>query len=408
MSTAAALDAPASPIDDARARRAVLLLAWGQSVLGAQTAVHFILGGLAGKMLADDPALATLPISCLVLGAMVSAPLMAWLMQRAGRRAGFLTGALAGAASGLLAAEAIVAGDFVLFCAATGLSGVYMAAHNFYRFAAADLASERFRPKAIAWVMAGGLVAAILGPQIVVLFQDRLEPIPYAGAYQILVVLNIAGALPLLALDIPKPARPQRGGPTGRPWREILADRRILVAMLCAMVSYALMNLAMTSTPLAMIGCGFATVEAAGVVQIHVLAMYAPSFVTGPLIARIGAPPVIAMGLALLGAAALVASAGIELAHFTVALLLLGLGWNFGFIGATSMLAGAHLPSERARVQGLNDFLVMALVAVASFSSGALLSSFGWTAVNLAMLPALSLAAAALIWLVLREGRLRA
>jgi len=391
--------------DDARAKRAVAILFWAQSVLGAQMPVHFILGGLAGGLLAPSPLLATLPITVTVAASMFAAPLMSAVMQRLGRRPGFVIGALCGAAGGGLAAEAIAAGSFALFCAGAALTGVYMACHNLYRFAAADLASPGFRPKAIAWVMAGGLLAALLGPELVILFQDAMEPVPYAGAYRFLVVLNLAGALPLLALDIPRPGRPARGEPrAGRSLAEILAVPRVRVAILCAMVSYALMNLVMTSTPIAVVGCGYATGDAAEVVRVHVLAMYAPSFFTGPLIARFGAPRIIACGLLLLTGAALVALTGIELETFTLALALLGLGWNFGFIGATAMLADAHTPSERGRVQGLNDFLVMGLVTLASASSGALMAGLGWQAVNIATLPFLTLAAAALIWLSLREG----
>ncbi len=389
-----------------RALRAVAILTWAQAVLGAQMPVHIILGGLAGALLAEEPALATLPVSLSVAGSMVGAPLMSWLMGRIGRRPGFLLAALCGAASGWIAAEAILSRDFWLLCAGTALAGIYMAAQNLYRFAAADLASPAFRPRAIAWVMAGGLVAAILGPQIVKETSDWLEPVPYAGAYYALVALNLAGALPFLALDIPRPPRRRDGGrPAGRPMRQILADRRIVVAMLCGMVSYALMSLVMTSTPLAMVACGFATADAAGVVQVHVLAMYGPSFVTGPLIARFGAARVIATGLACLAAAAVAALSGIAIENFTVALLLLGIGWNLGFIGATALLAEAHGPEERARVQGLNDFLVMGLVTVASFASGALFAAIGWEAVNLAMLPFLVAAAGGLIWLTLAGPR---
>jgi predicted MFS family arabinose efflux permease len=392
------------PIDDARARRAVPFLVWAQAVLGAQMTVHFILGGLAGNLLAGNKALSTLPISLIVLGAMISAPLMAGLMARQGRRTGFLVGAVAGAAGGALCAQAVIAHSFPLLLAGSFITGIYMAAHNFYRFAAADLASRDYRPKAISWVMAGGLVAAVLGPQLVVWFRDALEPVPYAGAYRAMVVLNLAGALPLLFLDIPTPPRGPRGQRSGRPWGEILAQRRVVVAMLCAMVSYALMNLVMTSTPLAMVQCGFGTDAAAGVVRAHVLAMFAPSFVTGRLIARYRSPRIIAVGLAILLSGAMVALSGIELHHFTLGLVLIGAGWNFGFIGATTMLAGAHRPEEQARVQGLNDFLVMGMVTLGSLSSGALMSGLGWEAVNLAAIPVVSLAAAALIWLILREG----
>ncbi len=395
---------PAPLIDDDRARRALPFLVWAQAVLGAQMTVHFILGGLAGSLLAENKALATLPISLIVLGAMVSAPIMAWVMARHGRRTGFLLGAAAGAAGGALAAQAVIDQSFPMLLAGAFITGIYMSAHNFYRFAACDLASRDYRPKAISWVLAGGLIAALFGPQLVVWFKDALAPIPYAGAYRAMVMLNLLGALPLLLLEIPKPPRVPAGQRSGRPWREILGQRRVVVAILCAMVSYALMNLVMTSTPLAMVGCGFQTDDAAGVVRAHVLAMFTPSFFTGRLIARFRSPRIIAMGLAILLGGAMVALAGVELHNFTVALILIGIGWNFGFIGATTMLAGAHLPSEQARVQGLNDFLVMGMVTLASLGSGALMSGIGWQAVTLAAIPLVSLAAAALIWLVMREG----
>jgi MFS family permease len=394
-------------VDDARARRAVPLLLWAQAVLGAQMTVHFILGGLAGSLLAENKALATLPITMIVLGAMLSAPVMAWLMGRWGRRTGFLIGAAAGASGGALAAQALIEGSFALLLAACLITGVYMAGQNFYRFAAADMASRDYRPKAISWVMAGGLIAALFGPELVVWFKDSMSPIPYAGAYRAMVVLNLAGAIPLLFLDIPPPPRGPRGQRHGRPWREILAERRVVVAMLCAMVSFSLMNLVMTSTPLAMVHHGFGTDAAAGVVRVHVLAMYAPSFITGPLIARYRSPRIIALGLALLATGALVALSGVEVFNFNLALALIGVGWNFGFIGATTMLAGAHRPEERPRVQGLNDFLVMGMVTLASASSGALMALQGWQAVNLAMIPLLVLASMALIWLTLSERSIR-
>lgn len=389
--------------DDRKAMRAVVILFWCQSVLGAQLPVQLILGGLAGKLLAENDALATLPISVMMVGSMCGAPLLAAVMQRVGRRPGLILGALAGAAGAALSVEAIVAREFWMLCAGSALTGLYMAGHNFYRFAAGDLASEAFRPKAISYVMAGGLVAALLGPEIAKATQDWLAPIPYAGAYQVLIWLNLIGALPLLLLDIPRPPRRRREAGSGRPLLALLSQRKVAIPILCAMVSYAMMSMVMTSTSLAMEACGFGTGAAADVIQAHVLAMFAPSFVTGLLIARFGAPRIVALGLALLLGAALVALAGIEITHFYAALILLGLGWNFGFVGATTMLAGAHAPEDRGRVQGANDFLVMALVTVGSFSSGALLAGFGWTAVNLAALPFLALAAGALIWFSLTE-----
>ena len=390
--------------DDRRARKAVWILVWAQSVLGAQMPVHFVLGGLVGQTLAHDPRLATLPISMTVLGSMLTAPFMAMLMDRMGRRTGFVVGALAAACSAALATHAIAEKDFVLFCAASLMLGIYMSAHGFYRFAATDLASPDFRPKAISWVMAGGLAAAIIGPQMVKEFEDWLAPIPFAGAYQALIFLNLIGVIPLLFLNIPVRNRAERkaaGG--GRPMREILRERTVVVAILCAMITYALMNLVMTSTPLAMIACGFETGDAAEVVSLHVLAMFAPSFFTGPLILRYGAERIISIGLVCLAACAAVSVSGITFGHFGAALILLGLGWNFGFIGATTLLTASHRPEERAKVQGLNDFLVFGLVTVASFSSGALMDGLGWSAVNLAMLPLLGIAALALVWQVLHK-----
>ena len=389
--------------DDRRARKAVLILIWAQSILGAQMPAHFLLGGIVGKALASDPAYATLPISMTVLGSMLTAPFMSGIMGYWGRRTGFLIGSVFGMLAAILATYAITEKSFELFCASSMLLGVYMSAHGFYRFAATDVASEAFRPKAISWVMAGGLVAAILGPQLASTFEDWLAPIPFAGAYQALIFVNLIGIIPLLFLDIPRPPRRKEGGAKGRPWREILSDRKVVVAVLCAMISYALMNLVMTSTPLAMEACGFALSEAGHVVSIHVFLMFAPSFFTGHLIARYGAPRIMAIGLATLALCCLVAVSGITFLHFGIALGLLGVGWNFGFIGATALLASAHRPEERARVQGLNDFLMFGLVTLASFASGALMAGIGWTAVNLAMLPALALAAATLAWLAMRK-----
>ncbi|MEM7056716.1 MAG: MFS transporter [Pseudomonadota bacterium] len=397
--------APAPLHNDAKAKRIVLILVWAQAVLGAQMPVHFILGGLIGKSIAADPTYATLPISMTVLVTMFAAPTMSWIMGIWGRRTGFLLGGMAGVGAMLLATHAISTKDFTLFCIASGILGIYMGAHGFYRFAAADMASDGFRPKAISWVMAGGLLSALLGPQLVKEYEDWLAPIPYAGAYQIMAIVGMIGIIPLLFLDIPLPKKETGRSGQARSWSQILSDRKVVVAMLCAMVVYALMNLVMTSTPLAMIDCGFGTADAADVVRIHVLLMFLPSFFTGHLVAKFGAPKIMALGLAILTVCSFVSMSGITLTHFNVALGLLGIGWNFGFIGATALLTSAHTPQERARVQGLNDFLVFGLVTVASFGSGALMDSVGWTAVNVAMLPALAIAAIALAWLALKNPK---
>ena len=399
--------APASPAhDDSRAKRNVAVLVAAQAILGAQMPLIFTVGGLAGLMIAPSPALATIPISLIVFGSMTTAPWLSALMQRYGRRLGFVVGAMGGAAGAGVSAWGLWIDSFALFLIGSYLTGIYMSAQGFYRFAATDTASEAFRPKAISYVMAGGLLSALVGPQLVKLSVDATV-IPFVGSYAFVVVINLVGAWLFAFLDVPKPAAAKPGDAKGRSRAELLRDPRIAVAVLCGMVSYALMNLMMTSTPLAVVGCGFTTGNAADVVSAHVMAMYAPSFITGHLIARFGAMRIVALGLALLAAAGVVALSGVALTQFFISLILLGVGWNFGFIGATAMLTQAHAPEERGRVQGMNDFLVFGCVTFASLSSGLMMSfgddvQTGWTAVNLAMLPFLILAGATLIWLALR------
>ncbi|MEM9781484.1 MAG: MFS transporter [Pseudomonadota bacterium] len=392
-------------IDDSRARRAVIILTWAQSVLGMLLPVHMVLGGLAGAVLAPSTLLATLPISLMVLGSMIGAPTLSAIMARTGRRAGFLGAALMGSSGGFLAAHAIDIQSFALFGAASFLIGLYVAGHNLYRFAATDMASDAYKPKAISWVLAGGLIAALLGPEVIKRFGDLMEPVPYAGAYLVMGGVMLAGALPLFALDIPRPAHAPQSPrqAVGRPLAEILREPRVAVAVLCGMSSYAMMTLMMTATPLAMAACGFTTDPTADVVRAHVLAMYAPSLITGRIVARFGPVPVVLAGQVCLALAGGIAMSGITYAHFMSALILLGLGWNFGFIGATAMLSTATRPEEQARVQGFNDFAVMALVLVASLGSGAVLDSLGWMAVQAVMLPLLTLAVGALAWLHLER-----
>jgi hypothetical protein len=394
--------------DDRRARRNVAVLVAAQAVLGAQLPAVFTVAGLAGQSLAPNPCLATLPISAMVAGSMLAATPLSALMARAGRRAGFGGGGGAGGGGAALGAAGLYAQSFALFMLGALLTGAYMSAQGFYRFAAADTASEAFRPKAISWVMAGGLFSAILGPQLVKLTAEATA-VPFLLTYLGIVVLNALGSVLFLALDIPRPAAAVAGAPAGRSRLALLAEPRIAVAVICATVAYALMNLVMTSSPIAVVGCGFTTANAADVVTAHVLAMFAPSFFTGHVIARLGAERVVAIGLVLLAAAGGVALAGVQLANFFGALVLLGVGWNFGFIGATTMLTAAHRPEERGRMQGLNDAVVFGGVTFASLASGGLMNcaggsvAAGWQAVNLAMLPFLALAGGALIWLAFRQ-----
>ena len=397
-------------IDDGRARRNVTVLVLAQAILGAQMPMIFVVAGLAGGGLAANACFATLPISLIVIGSMLSATPVSAIMQRYGRRVGFLVGTTGGAIGGAVGAYGLYTASFPLFLFGSFLTGIYMSAQGFYRFAAADTASDEFRPKAISYVLAGGLMSAIIGPQLVKVTAEAMV-VPFLGTYLAVIALNVTGSTLFLFLNIPKPPIPSEDAPRGRTRLELLKTPRIAVAVICAMVSYALMNLVMTSTPLAVVGCGFGAGRAADVVTAHVLAMYAPSFFTGHLIARFGAERIMGAGIAILAAAGLVALQGVELPNFFVALVLLGLGWNFGFIGATSLLTSAHEPHERGRMQGLNDLLVFGGVTVASLASGGLMNcsggdaQTGWTSVNLAMAPFLMLAAGALIWLVMRQRR---
>jgi MFS family permease len=392
---------------DRRAKRNVAVLVFAQAVLGSQLAINIIVAGLAGALLADDPSLATLPISMVVIGSLLTAPAFSLFMGRYGRRAGFLIAALAAAVAAATCARALYVGSFALFVAGSVLLGVFQAAQGFFRFAAADTASESFKPKAISWVLAGGLLSALLGPELVRATSAAVPAVPYAGAYLAMIALNVIGAAGLTFLDIPAPPRAAKAADTGRPLAAIVRQPEFVVAVLSAMVGFSAMSLVMTSTPLAMVGHGFTAGHAADVVRWHIVAMFAPSFFTGAVIVRFGRLPVIAVGLLLLGVCGAIAVAGVDLHHFYLALIALGLGWNFSYIGATSLLGATHTRAEQAKVQGLNDFLVLGFVAVGSFGSGALLDAFGWNAVQYAMAPALVVALAGIAWLASAARRER-
>lgn len=397
---------------DSLARRNVYVLVASQAILGAQLPMIFTIAGLAGQSLAPNKCWATLPISMMVIGSMLTATPLSAFMAKHGRRAGFILGTLGGTIGAATGALGLYYSSFALFLLGALFSGIYMSAQGFYRFAAADTASEAFRPKAISWVMAGGLLSAVVGPELVKLTNDIMV-VPFLGTYLTVILLNFLGIFLFGLLNIPKPTAVKAGEAAGRTRAELIRTPRIAVAVIVATVSYALMNLVMTSSPLAVVGCGYQKADAANVVMGHVLAMYAPSFITGHIIARIGVEKVMAIGLVILAAAGGVAIAGIELTNFFAALILLGIGWNFGFIGATTMLTGAIVPAERGRMQGLNDLIVFGGVTMASFSSGGLMNcsggsvQSGWQAVNMAMLPFLVLAGGALIWLAMRPKETR-
>ena len=399
--------------DDSQAKRNVAVLVAAQAILGGQMPMMFIVGGLAGSMLTGNPCFATLPISLIVFGSMTTAPWLSPLMQKYGRKTGFFVGAIAGALGAAVSAYGLYIASFMVFLVGAYLSGIYMSAQGFYRFAATDTTSDRFRPKAISYVMAGGLISAIFGPQLNKLVQDA-SIIPFLGSYIAMIALNLIGMFLFLLLRLPKgtASKPKDIATTPpRSRKELLRDPKILVAISCGMVAYALMNLVMTSTPLAVVGCGLTKNNANDIVSAHVIAMFLPSFFTGHLIIRFGVERIMGLGLIILAGAGVVALSGMELPNFFVALMLLGFGWNFGFIGATTLLTSAHAPHERGRVQGMNDAIVFGCVTIASIASGGLMNCAGgsvvqgWAAVNYAMVPFLLLAGSALLWLVMNNKR---
>lgn len=391
------------------ARRATFILAGSQAIVGSAAPIAFALGALSGHyLLADDKSLATLPVTGFTVGVALGAIPAASLIKRVGYRFGFQSGTVVTALGGVLTTLGLVGFSFWLFTfgmLVLGLGGAFI---QQVRFAAADYAPPAFKARAISLVLAGGVVTAILGPQIVILTRDLLAPVMFAGAFLSIVGLAAAGAALLLFL----PAR--EGGGAGvsgldekaRPLGEIMRQPRFVVGLVCGVGTYALMSFVMTGAPLAMVGCGFSPDEATLGISWHVMAMFAPSFFTGRLIARFGAEAVVAFGMALLVVCGLVALSGIALWQFWSALVLLGLGWNFGFIGTTAIIAETYRPSEQAKVLGVHDFILFGTVALASFLSGVVYDRLGWEALNWAIFPVVLLCLAGLVFLrmIARSG----
>jgi MFS family permease len=389
-------------VDDRLARRNAVILAAAQALAGGNNTVLVATGGIVGSMLAPDKGLATVPISIFVVGLWMGTLPMGALARHFGRRNAFLIGTLCGVLTGIICYIAVIRGSFLLFNIGALFSGLYAAGHIAYRFAAADTASEAFKPKAISWVLLGGIFAGVLGPQVVIATKDLWPPYLFAATYIAQAGLAVVAAGILSFVDIPKPPPIATTG-AGRPLIEIARQPRFIVAVACGVASYAMMNLVMTSAPLAMVMCDHTVSQATLGIQWHVMAMYAPSLITGTLIARIGADRVVAAGLALIIASATVSLSGTSIWHFWLALVLLGIGWNFGFVGATSMVTQCHRLGERNKVQALNDFLVFGSMAVGSFSSGKLLDEFGWAAVNDVVFPVTLAAGALLMWATMRK-----
>ncbi|MBB4569311.1 MFS transporter [Rhizobium leucaenae] len=388
-----------APADPGIARRNSWVLTVAQAFGGANAPIVISLGGLVGQHLSPDPELITLPVSLLSLGLALGTLPAAYVMRHFGRRTGYLLGSTIGMISGLIAAMGIVLSSFLIFCLGTCLAGFYSSYVQSYRFAATDNTTGAQSQKAIARVMIGGLIAAIIGPQLVIWTRDALPGTPFAGSF---VSQAVLAALAFPVLSLLRTSSPHKiQGPQGvaeRPLLQILTSPRYLLAIATGVVSYGLMTFVMTASPIAMVGHGHSIDQAALGIQWHILAMYAPSFVTGRLMVRFGKERVAAVGLLLIGSSAAVALSGFDIAHFWIALVLLGIGWNFGFIGATAMVADSHTPAERSKVQGANDFLVFGTVACASFSAGSLLHSSGWETINWIVLPAVALVLVPLVW----------
>ena len=380
-----------------QARNLSLLVA-AQALGGASPPIIISLGGLVGQQLSSNPTATTLPVSIYQLGLALSTLPAAWLMQRLGRRWAYVLGAVLGVVSGIIAAQGIAQSDFVTFCLGTALAGFYAACVQSYRFAAADaVGAPHLQAKAISRIMVGGLIAAIIGPQVVIWTRDALPATPFAGSFYSQAALA-ALALPiLLLLRLPAPQKQAIVG-TARPLKAIAATPQFIEAAAAGVVSYGLMAFLMTAAPMAMVGCGHSVGEAALGIQWHVLAMFGPSFFTGRLIGRFGQRKITALGLVMIAASGLLALMGEGLSEFWGSLILLGVGWNFGFIGATAMLTACYTPAERTKVQALNDFLVFGTVAIASFGSGQLLHSVGWSGINIGMQPLVVIVLAIMAW----------
>ena len=375
-------DASASPVAVAESPHAagnVARLAIGQALAGANASVVYATGAIVGNMLAPDKALATLPISIFVVGMAACTLPAGAIARRRGRRAAFLAGTGCGVLVGLLAALAVVVGSFWLFCLGTFFGGAYAAVVLSFRFAAADGVPAPMRPRALSLVMAGGVFAGVIGPQLVTHTMELWMPHLFAATY--LAQAGVAALCALVLLGVRLPGLAAGDIKRGRPLAMIVRQPRFIVAVVCGVVSYMLMNFLMTAAPLAMRLCGLPQESANLGIQWHVIAMYAPSFFTGRLISRFGGPRVVAAGLALIGAAAVAGLLGQDVVHFWASLVLLGLGWNFGLIGASALVLECHRPEERTRVQSLNDFIVFGTMAVGSFASGGLLAAFGWATV---------------------------
>jgi MFS family permease len=383
--------------------RDIALLACCQALLLINNAGLIAMNGLVGYALVENKVFATLGATTFVLGSAFAAMPAALWMARVGRRRGFMTGSAIAVAGAATCALALWLGSFALFCFGTAVIGIYTAFGLQYRFAAAEVAAPEFRAKAISLVLAGGIAGGFLGPQASVWAKDLLG-VPFLGSFLVLSAFALVALGVQSQVRVPPPTMEEtRGG--GRPLSQIVRQPVFIVAALSAALGYGIMNLLMTATPLAMSFCSHPFSAAAFVIEWHVVGMYAPGFFTGSLIRRFGALKVIAAGIVLMGACVAVALSGIALWQFWAALVLLGVGWNFMYIGGTTLLIDAYTPPEKAKTQGMNDVIVFTVMSISSFSSGALISAAGWDRMNLGALPLLAVVASAVLWLTVLRHR---
>jgi MFS family permease len=380
--------------------RNVVLLACCQALLLTNAVTLIAVSSLAGYALADNKAFATAPATTYVIGAALMAfPASMW-MKRVGRRYGFLTGAAFGLAGATLATIAMASSSFLLLCAGTSLLGMYNAFGQYYRFAAADASPPDFKAKAISYVLAGGLVGGIVGPELSRHTRDLVGP-QYLGTYASLIALSLAASAIIAMLRIPEAVAGASHEPA-RPLGEIARQPMFRVAVCVSALGYAVMNLLMTATPLAMTFCGHPYGAAAGVISAHVVGMFGPSFFTGSLITRFGVLRVILTGVAIMLACCAIALSGQEIVNFWWALVLLGVGWNFMYIGGSTLLTETYRPSEKAKVQGTNEITTFTMQAISSFSAGVLVNTSGWTVLNYVALPLILVAGIAATWVHVR------
>ncbi|CAM5777766.1 MFS transporter [Ottowia pentelensis] len=382
--------------------RKLLLLTLVQGLFLINNVTFIAINGLVGLRLAPHAWMATLPVMGYVVGGALAAPLVARSQTRFGRRGSFQIGLLVALGSALLAAYAAAHQHFWLLLTATVIAGYYNANGQLYRFAAAELTAPAWREKAVSLVLAGGLLGGIIGPNLAS-WTRTLLPTPFVGAYLALAVVALLAMGVMALIEFPPVHAQAAHAPQGRPLGQIMRQPIFIVATLGAALGYGVMNLLMAATPLAMQVCGFEFSATALVLEWHVIGMYAPGFVTGHLIKRFGALPIMGVGVVLNGVCVAVALSGVELMHFVSALLLLGVGWNFLFTGATTLALTAYRPEEKDRAQAAINFCVFATMSVTSFASGALVTTQGWALLNYGSLVPLALMAAALAWLALRQ-----